>query len=107
MKSFHLAALTAGTAVVLSLCATASALAQSEQPATKQQQDAPAPDIKTYQKGEREVQEYRVNGNLYAIKVKPAHGPAYYLVDSDGDGNFHRQNDTQRVVVPRWTLGSW
>lgn len=32
------------------------------------------------------VYEYRVQGQLRMVKVVPARGPTYYLVDSNGDG---------------------
>lgn len=33
-----------------------------------------------------EITEYRVAGQLRAIKVVPFRGPTYYLYDRDGDG---------------------
>lgn len=108
MKSTHLAALVASATLALTIASAPGAMAQtSSQQAQQQQQNAPEPDITTHQQDGREVQEYRVNGKLYAIRIKPPHGPAYYLVDTDGDGNFQRQDDTSRVVVPRWTIASW
>ncbi|MGJ8523787.1 hypothetical protein R84981_002500 [Carnimonas sp. R-84981] len=105
------AAFAASASLALCLAAIPNVQAEAEQqpqqPQSTQQQDAPDPDITTHQDNGREVKEYRVNGKLYAIRIKPAHAPAYYLVDTDGDGNFQRQNDDQRVVVPRWTIASW
>jgi len=40
------------------------------------------------------VEELRVNGQLYAIRVTPKHGVPYYLVDSDGDGNLETRKMT-------------
>ena len=34
------------------------------------------------------VTEYRVQGQLRIVKVVPARGPTYYLVDHDGDGRM-------------------
>lgn len=34
------------------------------------------------------VTEYRVSGQLRAVKVVPLHGPTYYLYDRDGDGKL-------------------
>ena len=34
------------------------------------------------------VTEYRVQGQLRMVKVVPFRGPAYYLVDRDGDGKM-------------------
>lgn len=33
-----------------------------------------------------EVTEYRVAGQLHAVKVQPKRGPAYYLYDRNSDG---------------------
>lgn len=76
-----------------------------QQPSAAQQ--AAHPDITTRHEDDRTLQEYRVNGKLYAIKVTPKHGPSYYLFDHDGDGNFQRTDDTNRVVPPSWTLFKW
>ena len=36
------------------------------------------------------VSEYRVQGQLRMVRVKPAHGPVYYMIDSNGDGRLDR-----------------
>ncbi|NOY71122.1 MAG: DUF2782 domain-containing protein [Gammaproteobacteria bacterium] len=55
------------------------------------------------------IEEYRLNGKLYMIKIVPAVGPHYFLVDSDGDGEFETQRytDDSEMMVPRWTLFEW
>lgn len=55
------------------------------------------------------VEELRVNGQLYAIRVTPKHGIPYYLVDSDGDGNLEtRKNDTDSdLLIPAWVIKRW
>lgn len=55
------------------------------------------------------VEELRVNGQLYAIRVNPKHGVPYYLVDSDGDGNLEtRKNDTDSdLLIPAWVIKKW
>lgn len=63
----------------------------------------------TIVKDERETrEEFRANGRLYMVKVTPAVGPSYYLVDQQGDGNFV-QRDTMGPAVrpPMWTVRSW
>jgi hypothetical protein len=51
------------------------------------------------------VTEYRVQGQLRMVKVVPFRGPAYYLVDRDGDGHM----DPARGEVPTtwFKLFSW
>ncbi|WP_204353024.1 DUF2782 domain-containing protein [Salinicola peritrichatus] len=64
-------------------------------------QTTPQPDITTQREADRTVEEYRVNGRLYAIRVIPRSGKAYYLYDASGDGNFERRESAQ-VPVPDW-----
>lgn len=55
------------------------------------------------------VEEQRVNGKLYAIRVTPKKGAPYYLVDSDGDGDLEtRRNDTDSdLLIPAWVIKQW
>ncbi len=55
---------------------------------------------------QRTIQEYRVNGVLYSIKVTPKVGKPYYLVAVDRSGNFMRSNRPQ-MLIPSWTLFQW
>ncbi len=49
--------------------------------------------------------EYRVNGKLKEIKVKPLVGKTYYLVPTD-EGEFQRFEDST-LMLPKWILFSW
>ncbi len=55
------------------------------------------------------VEELRINGQLYAIRITPKRGVPYYLVDSDGDGNLEtRKNDTDpALLIPAWVIKRW
>lgn len=55
------------------------------------------------------VEELRVNGQLYAIRVTPKRGVPYYLMDSDGDGNLEtRKNDSDSdLLIPAWVIKKW
>ena len=65
------------------------------------------PDVTIVQKGDRTVEEYRVNGFLYAIKVIPNKGKPYFLVRADGsDANFIRA-DKPELRIPSWEIFSW
>ena len=51
------------------------------------------------------IEEYRVGGKLYMIKVTPKVGPPYYLVDDLGDGKFVRQESLDSGFrPPRWVI---
>jgi hypothetical protein len=67
----------------------------------------PQVQLKEYQN--RSVEEYRINGNLYMIRIKPRFGPAYYLVDDTGTGELDLRRDSggRDIIVPRWTLLTW
>ena len=66
-------------------------------------------DITIIRKGEQTVEEYRINGALYMVKITPDAGPAYYIVDTDGDGSLEtRRSDLEQGSnVPQWILHSW
>jgi hypothetical protein len=54
------------------------------------------------------VEEYRINGQLFAIKVTPPHGVPYYLMDIKGDGNMLRQDSpVPGMRVPMWVIRSF
>ena len=67
------------------------------------------PDITIRADKEGEVEEYRIHGRLYMVKITPAIGKPYYLLDSDGDGQLEtRMNHlTSNFVVPSWVIFSW
>jgi Protein of unknown function (DUF2782) len=51
------------------------------------------------------IEEYRVGGRLYMIKIIPKHGKPYYLVDDRGDGKFSRQESLDSGVrPPQWVI---
>jgi hypothetical protein len=55
------------------------------------------------------ISEFRINGQLYMIRITPKKGLPYYLVDSDGDGNLEtRWNDlAPDLLIPSWVLLKW
>lgn len=67
------------------------------------------PDITIIRRGKEQIQEYRINGELYMIKVVPDVGPAYYLIDTDGDGNMDvRESDLHRGTrINQWKILEW
>jgi hypothetical protein len=67
-------------------------------------------DVRIYRKEKKTIHEYRVNGELYYIKVVPDIGPTYYLRDQNGDGAFERFDNSgldQGMKVQQWRLFSW
>jgi len=67
------------------------------------------PDITITRKGEDTIQEYRRGGKLYMIKVIPQVGPAYYWLDTNGDGTMDiKKNDMDRNTnINMWNIFQW
>ena len=65
------------------------------------------PEVTIRQEGDRSVEEYRVNGFLYAIKVTPKTGAPYYLVAVDEDGNYVRSDQPNGLRIPSWKIFEW
>lgn len=51
-----------------------------------------------------EVTEYRVAGQLRAVRVQPKRGPAFYLYDRNGDG---RVDEDQNISPVYYKLFQW
>ena len=66
------------------------------------------PQVTIQRRGTETVEEYRLNGRLYMVKVTPAHGVPYYLIDDVGRGDFVRRDtyDT-RTRPPMWVIHQW
>lgn len=56
------------------------------------------------------IEEHRVNGRLYRIKVTPENGIPYVLVDKNGDGTFSPEDappGSPGLAVPMWVIGTF
>jgi hypothetical protein len=63
------------------------------------------PQVTITKQSEQTIEEYRVGGRLFMIKVTPTVGPTYYLVDETGDGKFTRRDSLDGGIrPPRWIL---
>jgi len=86
-------------------------LAEDQAPPPPQVQEGEEelePEVTIRQQGTRTIHEYRINGRLYMVKIMPQKGPAYYLLDLDGDGEMDTQQDNPTgVVVPQWVFFRW
>ena len=65
------------------------------------------PSVTIQEHSNRVVEEYRVNNNLYMVKVTPSVGAPYYLVDQDGSGDMEYRRSVYGAQAPQWTLFSW
>ena len=63
------------------------------------------PQVTITKQTEQTVEEFRVGGKLYMIKITPKVGKPYYLVDDVGDGKFTRREGLDSGVrPPRWVI---
>ncbi len=67
------------------------------------------PEVTIIQQDDRTIEEYSINGQRYMVKVIPAKGVPYYLVDADGDGNLDTQSNEldPKILVPSWVIFRW
>jgi Protein of unknown function (DUF2782) len=66
------------------------------------------PQITIVQRGQDRVEEFRIHGLLFMIRVTPPHGHPYYLIDQRGDGLMVRHDDlSPNFQVPMWVLFRW
>jgi len=76
--------------------------ARPEPPAEQPADLEPVVTITTH--GEDIIEEYRMNGRLYMVKVTPRKGRPYYLIDSEGKGEFRRSEHQPGISVPVWVI---
>ena len=70
--------------------------------------DIPEPEVRIIRKKDRVIEEYSINGQIRYIKIIPTMGPAYYMVDTDGDGEVDRRfNDLENPPINQWILFKW
>ena len=62
------------------------------------------PVITIRKKGKDTIEEYRINGELYMMKVTPEHGVPYYLHKEDQDGGWVNDGPLKPLVVPKWII---
>jgi hypothetical protein len=98
------------------LLASSLALAQNTPPELEPLPEAPPsvddsggspdePQVTIKQRDDATVEEYRVNGRLYMMKITPKHGVPYYLVDRRGGGQFERLDTLDSgFTVPMWAI---
>ena len=56
------------------------------------------------------IEEYSVNGRVYAVKISPSVGPPYFMYDSDGNGSLDTRRDIMDdgpPAVNRWKILTW
>jgi hypothetical protein len=66
--------------------------------------------VRIYRKERETIEEYSVSGRVYMLRVTPAVGAPYYLIDHDGDGTLESRTFSPAkpgMLIPQWILFSW
>ena len=76
----------------------------------KVQDEQIEPTVTIREEEDRMIEEYRLNGQVYMVKVTPRVGVPYYYIDQDGDGKLELDADQQALnpVQPvHWKIKEW
>lgn len=67
------------------------------------------PDVTIRREPKQTITEFRINGQVQAIKVDPVVGPTYWLVDTTGDGFTDTRYDNYNppFAIPGWVIFQW
>ncbi len=86
----------------------ATPAAPEPQPAPPAEGAMPEPEVTIIKRKEETIEEYRLNGQLYMVKITPSKGYPYYLIDTDGDGSLEtRRNELDNPPVIQWKILQW
>ena len=70
--------------------------------------EAVEPEITIREGANETIYEYRVRGRMYMVKIQPRIGPAYYMIDTNGDGTLDQRSSVPMDInVNQWVLFSW
>ena len=63
------------------------------------------PEITITKDGKSITEEYRINGQLYMVKVTPDGAPPYYLYkENEGSGWMRVDVISEPLIVPQWVI---
>jgi len=68
------------------------------------------PTVTIREEENRQIEEYRMNGQIYMVKITPKGGIPYYYIDTDGDGQLELDVDKRAMnpVQPvYWKVKEW
>ena len=87
-----------------------NAVVEEEPLPPKVQGEQLEPTVTIREEEDRRIEEYRMNGQIYMIKVTPENGVPYYYIDTDGDGQLELDM-TQQALNPvqpvYWKIKEW
>jgi hypothetical protein len=66
------------------------------------------PQVTIQRRADQTIEEFRLNGRLYMVKITPSHGKPYYLLDTVGRGDFVRYDSYDTGTrPPMWVIHQW
>lgn len=66
--------------------------------------DPDEPEVTIIKKETETIEEYRINGELYMMKITPANGVPYYLHKEDQAGEWINSGPMPPLSIPKWTI---
>jgi len=93
--------------ILLAVTPSTAELLEEVEPPPKVQEGQPLedePEVTIRKEGKKTIQEYRINGELYMMKVTPDHGVSYYLYKEDQQSDWVNVGPNPPLAVPKWTL---
>ncbi|WP_036266246.1 DUF2782 domain-containing protein [Methylobacillus glycogenes] len=80
-------------------------LPEAPPPPAGMEGENPEPEVTITKKGADTIEEYRINGELYMMKVTPATGVPYYLTKDDQNAGWARSEGVGAPIsIPKWVL---
>jgi len=78
-------------------------------PKVSDSEDEIEPQVRIRREEGRTVEEYvTASGKVYMVRIKPTVGPAYYMVDTTGDGILNIRYEQFETVKPvYWKIFEW
>lgn len=73
-------------------------------PSISAEENADEPVITIIKKENETIEEYRVGGQLYMLKITPNHGVPYYMHREDQEGAWINDGPNPPLSVPKWTI---
>jgi hypothetical protein len=72
-----------------------------------QEQDSLKADVIIRRGKTRVIEEYRINGQLYMVRVIPKNGKPYYIRYPEGENGRMIRRELDDIQTPYWKLFSW
>ena len=72
--------------------------------------DPAGAEVNIITEGDKRIEEYSLNGQIYMVKIHQKGFPPYYLIDRDGDGRMDEQVSELMgpgAAPPNWVLFRW